>query len=247
MIVALLCGRKGSKGVPDKNIYTIFDRPLMWYPLQAALHSKYIERIYVSTDSEKIASISLKHKAKIIARPKKLATDKSLLEDVLQHGVKYISEDLGTPPEMIVILLCNAATVLTKNIDTGIEMLRSNPLLDSVATVALLNQYSPIRAKRIGKDGTLIPAIDAKKLGLKVTCDRKCMGDVYFSDASLWVIRPRCMDYAKGQPPFPWMGTRIFPIIQQGGLDVDDMKGIHDTKHWLSRHGFSKRKTPYQR
>ncbi|TAM37180.1 cytidylyltransferase [bacterium] len=247
MVVALLCGRKGSKGVPNKNIYPIFGRPLMWYPLQAALHSKHIERIYVSTDSEKIANISLRHKARIIARPKILATDKALLEDVLRHGVKYISKDLGELPEMIVILLCNAATVLTKNIDKGIRELKKDPFLDSVATVGLLNQYSPVRAKKIGKDGALIPAIDAKKLGIKVTCDRKCTGNIYFCDASLWIIRPRCMDFTDGQPPFPWMGKRIFPIIQQGGLDVDDKQGLQASEHWLKSHGFSRTKTPYRR
>ena len=148
---------------------------------------------------------------------------------------------------MIVILLCNAATVLTKNIDKGIRELKKDPLLDSVATVGLLNQHSPIRAKKIGKGGMLIPAINAKKLGFKVTCDRKCMGNIYFCDASLWIIRPRCMDYAVGQSPFPWMGRRILPIIQQGGLDVDDKQGLQISEYWLKAHGFNRTKTPYHR
>lgn len=247
MIVALLSGRKGSKGLPNKNIRPLLGRPLMWYPLQAAIHSKYIERIYVSTDSEEIIRISRENADNlyIIPRPPELATDEALLEDTLQHGFKHIKENLGKLPEMIVILLCNAATVSAENIDKGIEMLRKDKEVDSVATVTLLNQYSPIRAKKI-IEGRLVPAIDIKQSGLRVTCDRECMGDIYFCDASLWIIRSHCMDYEKGQPPFRWMGSKIIPIIQQGGLDVDDEKGIYLTEQWLRRNGFTKTKTPYQ-
>lgn len=245
MIAALLCGRKGSKGLPNKNIYRIFGRPLAWYPLQAAIHSKYIQKVYVSTDSKEIARLGTRYGATIISRPKSLATDNALLEDVLQHGYKYIKKDIGLEPEILVILLCNAATVSTYNIDKGVKILRSDKLIDSVATVALLNQYSPVRAKKI-VHGKLIPAIDSRKLNLKVSCDRKCMGDIYFCDASLWIVRPRAMNDKFGQPPFPWMGRNAFPIFQQGGLDVDDESGIHITKCWLQKHGFSAKRTPYK-
>ena len=246
MIVALLCGRKGSKGLPNKNIYPILGRPLAWYPLQAALQSKYIEKIYVSTDSDKISKLGYECGATIISRPKNLATDGALLENVLQHGYAYIKKDLGRDPEILVILLCNAATVTKRNIDKGIEMLRRNKEIDSVATVTLLNQYSPVRAKKI-VSGELVPAIDARNLNLNVTCDRDCMGDIYFCDASLWIIRSRCMNYKNGQPPFPWMGRNILPIVQEGGLDVDDVSGIYITEAWLKKHGFSNNKTPYNK
>lgn len=246
MIVALLCGRKGSKGLPNKNIYPVLGRPLAWYPLQAALHSSYVGKIYISTDSKEIANLGDKYGAIIIPRPKELTTDTALLEDALQHGYVYIKKNLGKDPELLVILLCNAATVAARNIDKGIEMLRRDKRADSVATVILLNQYSPARAKKIA-NGKLIPAIDARKLNLKVSCDRRCMGDIYFCDASLWIIRPRCMNYENGQPPFPWMGSNILPIIQQGGLDVDDESGIHVTESWLRKRGFTHKKTIYSK
>lgn len=245
MIVALLCGRKESKGLLNKNIYPVLGRPLTWYPLLAAVHSKYIERIYVSTDSEEIVRIATEFNAHIIPRPAELATDQALLEDTFQHGFKYINQDLGEVPEMVVFLLSNAATVAVENIDKGIEMLKEDKEADSVATVTLLNQYGPIRAKKI-VNGRLVPAIDVKQFGDSITCDRGCIGDVYFSDASMWIIRPRCMDYSKGQPPFPWMGNNILPIIEQGSLDVDDEQGIYLTEQWLRRHSFSETKTPYE-
>lgn len=245
MIIALLCGRENSKGLPGKNIYPVLGRPLMWYPLQSAMHSKYIDKIYFSTDSEKMLqySKSIAGDINYIRRPVELATDDALLEDVLLHAYDNIVCDSGIP-DLLVILLCNAATVSVLNIDKGIEALLKDENLDSAVTVALMNQYSPVRAKII-TDGKLFPAIKLELFNGEVSCDRRCMGNVYFCDASLWVIRPRCMDYGKGQLPFRWMGKNIFPIIQQGGLDVDDADGIYLTEIWLKKNGFSSSDSPY--
>ena len=50
MNCALLIGRKGSKGFPNKNIQNILGRKLFEYPLLAALRSKKISQVFVSTD-----------------------------------------------------------------------------------------------------------------------------------------------------------------------------------------------------
>lgn len=246
MITALLSGRKNSKGIANKNVTPLLGRPLMWYSMQAALHAAQVDRLYVSTDSDEIADLGRSHGGRVIDRPAALATDEALLEDVLQHGYQAIAADLGAPPEMLVVILCNAATIQSETIDRAIAMLRADPGADSVATVRLLNQYSPVRAKRI-ENGRMVPAVDPAVFGGAITCDRKCTGDIYFCDASLWVLRPRCMDYSKGQPPFLWMGSAILPLVQEGGLDVDDAEGLWQTEAWLRARGFSETATPYDR
>ena len=55
MICALLIGREGSTGFPGKNVLPILGRPLMVYPLLAARACRKVDRIYVSTDAEKIS------------------------------------------------------------------------------------------------------------------------------------------------------------------------------------------------
>ena len=46
MIYALLIGRKGSKGLPNKNTYPIYNKKLCEYPLIAAKKSNYINKIF---------------------------------------------------------------------------------------------------------------------------------------------------------------------------------------------------------
>ena len=57
MILALLIGRGGSVGLPNKNILPILGRPMMAYPLLAAKSSKNVNEIYLSTDSKKIINV----------------------------------------------------------------------------------------------------------------------------------------------------------------------------------------------
>ena len=86
MICALMIGRMGSTGFPKKNIKKVLGRHLFEYPLIASKNSKYIDKIFVSTDCPIIARVSKKYGAIHIKRPKKLTTNKALGEHVYVHG-----------------------------------------------------------------------------------------------------------------------------------------------------------------
>jgi len=57
-IVAIIPARGGSKGIPRKNIRLLAGKPLIAYSIEAALNSKYINRIIISTEDKEIADIS---------------------------------------------------------------------------------------------------------------------------------------------------------------------------------------------
>ena len=65
MICALMIGRAGSVGFPNKNIKKVLGRRLCEYPLIACKNSKYVDKIFVSTDCSTIKSISKKYGAEI--------------------------------------------------------------------------------------------------------------------------------------------------------------------------------------
>ena len=57
--------RGGSKRIPNKNIKDFHGKPIIHYSIAAALSSECFERVIVSTDSKKIAEISLKEGAEV--------------------------------------------------------------------------------------------------------------------------------------------------------------------------------------
>jgi cytidylyltransferase family protein len=243
MICALLLGREGSMGFPRKNVYPVLGRPLVAYPLLAASAAASVDRVYLSTDSNALKQIGLEHGARIIDRPAHLASKSALGEDAYVHGYQTIVQELadeGEQVEMMVLLFANAASVTSATIDDGVDVLRRNADFDSAVTVSCYNMWSPLRARKIGEDGLLHPFVPFETFGDPKTlnCDRDSQGDVWFADMGVSVVRPRCLDNLHaGLLPQKWMGEKIYPLKQWGGLDVDYEWQIPLVEHWLRAHG----------
>jgi len=252
MIAALLLGRKGSVGFPGKNLYPVLGRPLMIYPLLAALKATKVDKAYVSTDDEQIMEITRNYGGEVIIRPPELASKNALGEDAYAHGYRVIKEMTAKniqKIDMMVLLHCNAATILAQTIDEGIEELQRQNEYDSAVTVSCYNMWSPLRARKIGDDGLLHPFVPFEVFGdpSKLSCDRDSQGDVWFADMAVSIVRPRCLEHLEsGLLPQKWMGRKIYPLKQTAGCDVDFEWQIPGVEYWLRQNGFSETTTPYE-
>ena len=249
MIAALLLGRKGSVGFPGKNVYPVLTRPMAWYPMAAAKHTVSIDRVFISTDDEMLMNIARNSGVEVIVRPPELCTNKALGEDAYVHGFKEIEKRYPEEEiELIVLLFCNAATIVPELIEKGVEALRKYPNLDSAVTVSAYNMWSPLRARKLDKDGLLQPFVPFETFGDPKTlnCDRDSQGDVLFADMSVSIVRPQNLEnIERGMLPQKWMGQKIHPIPQWGGCDVDYEFQLPGVEFWLKKHGFTDTKTPY--
>ena len=238
MIVALLMGKKVSLGFPGKNLYPVLGRPLMMYPLMAAKEAKSVDKIFVTTDDADIKKNALSCGAQIIDRPPELCTPEALGEDVFVHGYHWIKNHLKKNIELIILLMCNAPTVKSEMIDDGVKIMLADPLIDSAVSVSKYNMWSPLRARRIDKDGLLKPFVPLEAFAgaSPLSCDRDSQGDVYFADMGLSIVRPRCLENIKeGLLPQRWMGKRIYPLTQTAGCDVDYQWQIPQVEYWIKQ------------
>lgn len=244
MIPTLIIGRKGSR-VKDKNVRPIMGRPLALYPILAAKNARHVTDVFVSTDCEKIGALALENGCRHIERPAFLATNEALAEDAFKHGFESIQKTAATSIEFIVLLFANGATVPPGAIDEGVDFLRKNPDYDSAVTVSKLNMFSPLRARKI-EDGRVKAFVDPNFFK-NATCDRDSQGDTYYVDCSLFVLRPHCFDYGRGELPFRWIGRTVHPIVQEIGFDVDFEWQFPVVEYALRKYGFSQSSTPYGR
>lgn len=239
MIIAILAGRKGSKGFPGKNMYKVCGKPLSYYPLKAALDCPQIDEVYLTTDDEKLVKLGAEYGAKIIRRPAYLCSDKALSSDVYIHAYNIAQdENKNKIIDIIVILMCNAPMITTKTLTKGISILKKNPKYDSAVTVSKYNMWSPIRARRIGDDGLLHPFVPLESFGStkKLNSDRDSQGDVWFADMGASIVRTRCLkNIDKGFLPQKWMGRKIYPIKQDCGLDVDYEWQLPQVEYWIRK------------
>jgi len=239
MIAALMIGRSGSRGFRGKNTLKVLEKPLCEYALLAAKKSKYVDKIFVSTDCPIITKVSKKYGATKIVRPKQLCTAKALGEDVFRHGFKTIEKLIKSENqkiELLVLLMANAATITPKMIDSGIRFLRKNKKFDSAVSTSIYNMWSPLRARKLMPDGSLRPFVPFETFGdpKKMNCDRDSQGDVYFADMSVSIVRTRCLEKMhNGLLPQKWMGKKIAPIKSEAGFDLDYKWQLPLVEYWL--------------
>jgi len=92
-VVALIPARGGSKRVPLKNMKKLNGKPLIWYAVEAAMKS-IVHEIWVSTEDKKIKQFALKCGCKVLDRPAELASDTSLMKDVVMHFAENVEFDV---------------------------------------------------------------------------------------------------------------------------------------------------------
>ncbi len=247
MYVAIIIGRKNSKGFPGKNLYPVLGRPLSYYPMKAAKDCLEIDKICLSTDDDRLMDLAERNNVEIIVRPAELCTDAALGEDVFVHTYNAVKENnKGQNIEIVVLLMCNAATIDSKMISKGIKTLEMNPEIDSAVSVSKYNMWSPLRAREIDEDGLLVPFVPFESFGDPKTlnCDRDSQGDAWFADMGVSIVRPRCLENIEGGLlPQKWMGQKIYPLKQWGGCDVDYEWQIPQVEYWLRKHGCTEDKT----
>ena len=76
--------------------------------------------------------------------------------------------------------------------------------------------FTPIRARKIDKNGFLKPFISFKNFNFKIDSNRQ-KNTVYFHNCGDSVVRPECLErISKALLPQKWMGKKIYPLKQKG-------------------------------
>ncbi|MFA5557894.1 MAG: acylneuraminate cytidylyltransferase family protein [Methanofastidiosum sp.] len=131
-IIALIPAKGNSTRLPNKNIKLMFGKPLVAWSIESALESKYLDGIYVSTDSSVIKEIAIKYGVSVIDRPKELCTADSHIKETLKHTAEIVDTDF--------ILLMNPTSPLRYNIDIFLDQFDPEKY-DTAASVEECKKY----------------------------------------------------------------------------------------------------------
>ncbi len=122
-VVAVIPARGGSKGLPGKNVIDLCGKPLIAYTIEAALQSKYIDRVVVSTDAPHIAKIARRYGAEVpFLRPRSLALDTAHTPPVIIHAIRFL-EKHSYGVDIVVTLQPTSPLRESRQIDQAIERL----------------------------------------------------------------------------------------------------------------------------
>jgi len=93
IILGAVFARANSKGIKNKNLLQFRDKTLVGHAVNQGYKSKFIKRVYISSDSKKIINEAKKYKAiEPFKRPKSLSLDTTRHIYVWRHFVKYLKK-----------------------------------------------------------------------------------------------------------------------------------------------------------
>ncbi len=159
--VVLICARKGSKGLKNKNIRLFNKKPLIAWSIILAKKIKKVSEVFVSTDSNKIRKISIKYGARVpFMRPNYLATDNSPEWKSWQHAIKTLNKK-NIFFNNLIVLPATSPLREKKDVLKCIDLFEKKKKNIITYTDAKRNPYFNMVFKK--KDGTLNIINDKKK------------------------------------------------------------------------------------
>lgn len=157
MNVAFIPVRGGSKSIPLKNIKIIFGKPLVYWTIKAACDCRFIDKIFVATDSDEItevvnnfkknADVNICNKMEVIGRSQESATDTATTESaMLEFSENYEFDN-------IVLIQATSPLLQTEDLNKGFECFNRSDT-DSVLSVVRQKRFN----WREEKDGSVVPS-----------------------------------------------------------------------------------------
>jgi len=222
-MIALIPARGGSKGLPSKNTKLLAGKPLIAYAIESALNSKYISKVYVSTDSEEIAEIARKYGAKVpFLRPIHLATDEALAVDTYIFMLDKWQES-GENVDSFIILQPTSPLRTSKNIDESIELFHSK---NASSVISYTEENHPISwHKYVNEDLTFSPIFEEEIV------NRQQKRKTYYPNGAIFVFKEGLIREKKyyNENSFAYLMSR------NNSVDIDTLEDFEYAEFLLTK------------
>jgi CMP-N,N'-diacetyllegionaminic acid synthase len=183
-ILGLIPARGGSRGVPNKHIRLLGDRPLIRYTIDSAVQSARLNSIILSTDHEEIIELFRAYpEIKIpFRRPANLALDDTPTLSVIQHAIGFY-EKKSIFFDYVLLLQPTAPFRQRSLIDKTIECLLTSGV-ESLTTIRQVpTKYNPDWCFRLDKNQR-ISSVSGHE---KIITRRQDLQPAYYRDGQVYI------------------------------------------------------------
>ena len=215
--LAIVPARGGSKGIPRKNIRNFAGWPLIVWSIAAARQADAVTRVIVSTDDEEIAAAARRYGAEApFLRPPEFAQDNSTDLPTFEHALKWLAEQEGYQPEVVVQLRPTSPLRPPDIIDRAVKVLLSHEDADCVRGVVPAGQ-NPHKMWCIAQENApMTPLLEVEGLAEPYNAPRQILPQIYWQTGHIDAIRVDTILH-KGS----MTGDKIYPLIIDPRYTVD--------------------------
>ena len=211
-ILALIPARGGSKRLPGKNIKDLCGKPLIAWTIEAALNSKYLNDVIVSTDCEKIADVSKQYGATVpFLRPKEISQDTSSTNEVINHCLDFFQDQKFTH---ILLLQPTSPLRTSADIDSAIELLLKKQA-NAIYSVCEVD-HSPLWMNTLPNDNSFDNFLRPESLGLRsqdLPTHFRLNGALYFVSLKKYLRKKSLLNHEN---------TFVHIMDKNNSIDIDD-------------------------
>ena len=187
--LAIIPARSGSKGLPDKNIKILGDRPLLAYSIKAAQESGCFDEIFVSTDSEKYAQVATEWGANVpFLRSAATSDDKASSWDVVKEVLERYKE-LGKTFDTVTLLQPTSPLRTSEDIMNGYALMEEKDAKTVVAVCEM--DHSPLWSNTLPESLSMTGFIrdEAKNT------PRQSLPTYYRINGALYITKPEVLEH----------------------------------------------------
>tara|TARA_A100001011_G_C14210029_1_gene799467 strand:- start:102 stop:806 length:705 start_codon:yes stop_codon:yes gene_type:complete len=155
-VFCFIFARGGSKSIKNKNIIKFNNKPLIANTILQAKRIKLINKVFVSTDSKRIAKIAKKYGAIIpFLRPKKLATDVSPEYLSWKHAIKNCEKLFKEKIDIFVSLPTTSPLRKDEDINKSLNFfIKNRSKYDMLVSTTKTNHLPGFNIVKVLKNGT---------------------------------------------------------------------------------------------
>jgi len=216
-ILALIPARGGSKGIPRKNIRNFAGWPLIAWSIAAAKQSELVTRVIVSTDDEEIAAVAREYGAEApFLRPAELAQDNTTDLPVFEHALKWLADNEGYQPDVVVQLRPTSPIRPRGMVDDAIKILFEHPDADCVRGVVPAAQNPHKMWRFNGAGQPLKPLLKVDGIPEPYNAPRQSLPPVYWQTGHIDAIRVATITQKHSLT-----GDVIYPLVIDPVYTVD--------------------------
>jgi CMP-N-acetylneuraminic acid synthetase len=155
-IIGLIPARGGSKGIPRKNLALCGGKPLLAWTAEAALQSRVLDHVVLSTDDEEIAAAGRALGLDVpFLRPAEISGDGALMHGVVAHAQQALHA-AGTKVDAIVLLQPTSPLRRARHIVEAVTLFRESGAETVVSIMRVPHRFVPSSLMR-EEGGHLVP------------------------------------------------------------------------------------------
>lgn len=232
-ILITICARKGSKGVPLKNIRLLHGIPLIAHTIRQALAWPRKSKVVVSTDAEEIARIANEYGAETpFIRPAHLATDTIGKLPVLIHALEESEKYYKNRFDVVLDLDPTSPVRTPEDIERGWQAFRHSGRAACFSVVkARKNPYFNMVERDAGGHVRLVKTPD------KAHASRQTAPVVWDMNASIYFFS---RDFLLSRPTSLWEGDpECFEMPPESAFDIDAERDFVITELMMKLRGLA--------